>query len=96
MMADRSQTKQRPTSRYAALSLWKGENVTKHVTLNQIVLIVALALVPLQVHAQPKNIILFIGDGMGPEQIKAAGRFENGVPGALSFEQLGEKPCHDV
>ena len=33
----------------------------------------------------PKNVIFFIGDGMGPEQVKAA-RYYNG--GALSFETL--------
>ncbi|MBT3274560.1 MAG: alkaline phosphatase [Spirochaetales bacterium] len=36
----------------------------------------------------PKNIILFIGDGMGPEQVKAAGYFANGAAGTLSFESL--------
>ncbi|UCB45300.1 MAG: alkaline phosphatase [Spirochaetota bacterium] len=36
----------------------------------------------------PKNIILFIGDGMGPEQVKAAGIYKNGVPGSLVFESF--------
>lgn len=36
----------------------------------------------------PKNVILLIGDGMGPEQVKAAGMYANGTPGSLSFEQL--------
>jgi alkaline phosphatase len=38
--------------------------------------------------AQPKNVILFIGDGMGFEQVKAA-RCYNGGP--LSFEELPSK-----
>lgn len=33
-----------------------------------------------------KNIILFIGDGMGFEQVKAAGMYEGGAAGTLSFE----------
>jgi len=40
------------------------------------------------VTAIPRNIILFIGDGMGPEQVKAAGMFKNGVSGSLIFETL--------
>ncbi len=35
-----------------------------------------------------KNVILFIGDGMGFEHIKAAGMFENGKSETLSFEFL--------
>lgn len=34
----------------------------------------------------PKNVILFIGDGMGFEQVKAAGMYANGMEGTLSFE----------
>jgi alkaline phosphatase len=34
------------------------------------------------------NIILIIGDGMGPEQIKAAGFYKYGQEGLLSFEQF--------
>ncbi|MBU1259681.1 MAG: alkaline phosphatase [Planctomycetes bacterium] len=33
-----------------------------------------------------KNVILFIGDGMGPEQVKAAGMYANGAPNSLCFE----------
>ncbi len=33
-----------------------------------------------------KNIIFCIGDGMGPEQIRAAGMFQDGIEGGLSFE----------
>ena len=40
---------------------------------------------PVSLAAQPKNVILFIGDGMGFEHVKAA-RFYNG--GNLSFENL--------
>lgn len=36
----------------------------------------------------PKNVILLIGDGMGPEQVKAAGMYAHGTPGKLSFEQF--------
>ena len=35
-----------------------------------------------------KNIILFIGDGMGFEQVKAAGMVATGRPGTLSFENF--------
>jgi len=34
------------------------------------------------------NVILFIGDGMGPEQVHATGAFAYGVGGTLSFEQF--------
>ena len=36
----------------------------------------------------PKNIIFMIGDGMGFEQVKAAGMYLNGQEGALPFESL--------
>lgn len=36
----------------------------------------------------PKNVILLIGDGMGSEQVKAAGMYAHGTPGKLSFEQF--------
>lgn len=36
----------------------------------------------------PKNIIFMIGDGMGFEQVKAAGMYLNGQEGGLSFESL--------
>ena len=38
--------------------------------------------------APPKNVILLIGDGMGFEQVKAAGMYLYGTEGALSFEDL--------
>ncbi len=39
----------------------------------------------------PKNVILFIGDGMGFESVKAAGMYANGIPGTLSFEGFPQK-----
>ncbi len=33
-----------------------------------------------------RNVILFIGDGMGPEQVKAAGMYRTGAAGSLDFE----------
>ena len=38
--------------------------------------------------APPKNVIFMIGDGMGFEQVKAAGMYLNGAEGTLSFESL--------
>ena len=38
--------------------------------------------------AAPKNVMLFIGDGMGFEQVKAAGMYANGTPGTLCFESF--------
>ena len=35
-----------------------------------------------------KNVILFIGDGMGTEQIRASGLFHNGKAGTMGFESL--------
>ncbi|MBN1422274.1 MAG: alkaline phosphatase [Planctomycetes bacterium] len=42
-------------------------------------------------HASPKNVIILIGDGMGFEHVKAAGFFESGAEGKLSFEGLPYK-----
>ncbi|MFA6568792.1 MAG: alkaline phosphatase [Victivallales bacterium] len=39
----------------------------------------------------PKNIVFMIGDGMGFEQVKAAGMYLNGQGGTLSFESLPVK-----
>jgi alkaline phosphatase len=36
----------------------------------------------------PKNVILFIGDGLGAEQIKASGYYFNGAAGQFNFEQF--------
>jgi alkaline phosphatase len=35
-----------------------------------------------------RNIIIMIGDGMGPEQVKAGGIYKYGAPGTLAFEKL--------
>ncbi|MHC4755324.1 MAG: alkaline phosphatase, partial [Planctomycetota bacterium] len=40
--------------------------------------------------AAPANVILFIGDGMGFEQVEAASIYASGQPGTLSFESF---PC---
>ncbi len=37
---------------------------------------------------QRKQVILFIGDGMGFEHVKAAGMYRNKTPGSLSFESF--------
>ncbi|HCE42475.1 MAG TPA: hypothetical protein DET40_02885 [Lentisphaeria bacterium] len=55
---------------------------------------IVLLLVSFPVLAQemmPKNIIFMIGDGMGPEQVKAAGMYLNGQEGTLSFEGMPVK-----
>ena len=38
--------------------------------------------------APPRNVIFFIGDGMGFEHVKAAGMYANGQEGTLSFENF--------
>lgn len=40
---------------------------------------------------QARNVILLIGDGMGAEQIKAAGLFANGKEGSLHMETLAHQ-----
>jgi len=47
-----------------------------------------LTLISYTFAAPPKNIIFFIGDGMGFEQVKAAGIYKNGTPGTLCFESF--------
>lgn len=45
-----------------------------------------------QARAQrPTNVIFFIGDGMGFEQVKAAGMYANGAAGTLSFEAFANQ-----
>ena len=39
----------------------------------------------------PKNVIIFIGDGMGFEHVKAAGMYANGTAGTLCFEKFAHK-----
>ena len=46
---------------------------------------------PPAVRQAPKNVIIMIGDGMGFEQVKAAGMYANGAEGTLFFEQLPYK-----
>jgi len=36
----------------------------------------------------PRNVFLFIGDGMGPEQVRAAGMYQNGSEGTLVMESF--------
>ena len=55
--------------------------------LNSVILSVCLLINTAQA-VQPKNVILLIGDGMGFEQVKAAGMYLNGAAGTLSFEAL--------
>ncbi len=38
--------------------------------------------------AEPQNVIFLIGDGMGFEQVKAAGIYNNGIEGSLFFESF--------
>jgi alkaline phosphatase len=49
---------------------------------------VVLALTPVASADPPQNVIVFIGDGMGPEQVKAGGMFAHGAAGTLSFESM--------
>jgi alkaline phosphatase len=39
----------------------------------------------------PKSVVLFIGDGMGPEQVRAGGMYAKGSEGSLSFEAFPYK-----
>ena len=50
-----------------------------------------LACVSCAMKAAPKNVIIFIGDGMGVEEVKAAGIYATGKPGTLSFEAFPHK-----
>jgi len=49
---------------------------------------VCFLLVGLLSASPPKNVIILIGDGMGYEQVKAAGIYANGAIGTLGFESL--------
>jgi alkaline phosphatase len=49
-------------------------------------LLILHAIFSSSLHAKAKNILLFIGDGMGPEQIQAGGYFLHGSSETLSFE----------
>ncbi len=50
------------------------------------ILIVIIFLHTQAAAAPARNVILFIGDGMGLEQVKAGGMYANGEPNTLSFE----------
>ena len=63
-------------------------NYWKRVLLIIIVVLIGCAGV---LQAKPKNVIFLIGDGMGPEQVKAAGIYAYGAPGTLSFESFPYK-----
>jgi alkaline phosphatase len=57
--------------------------------LKKIILILFILLSALQVPsagAEPAHIIFLIGDGMGYEQVSAAGMYMNGNNGTLLFE----------
>ncbi len=60
-----------------------ADSVLERYTLNDI---------PALTGEAPKNIILVIGDGMGPEQIRAGGYYVNGKEGSLSFENTSDFP----
>lgn len=56
--------------------------------LGSLIAAVAITAPSIAAAAPPKNVIMFIGDGMGHEHIKAAGYYFNGAAGQFSFEQL--------
>lgn len=45
----------------------------------------------LQCAPVPRNTILLIGDGMGPEQVRAGGLFAHGAAGTLALERLAHR-----
>ena len=49
-------------------------------------LLIGLPVTPDAGAEPPRNVILCIGDGMGPEHVRAAGLYLNGESGTLSFE----------
>lgn len=57
----------------------------------QIVCLLMLLVFVSAVLAGPKNIVLFIGDGMGFEQVKAAGFYAKGREGTFVFESFPYK-----
>jgi alkaline phosphatase len=62
--------------------------------MRQILFVTLIFIVSFSAIAQkmmPKNIIFMIGDGMGFEQVKAAGMYLNGQAGTLPFEALAVK-----
>ena len=63
-----------------------------------LILVVVLILSGRPSHAEVKNIILMIGDGMGFEHVKAASIYAYGEEGKLSFEEYyrGEVTTHSA
>jgi alkaline phosphatase len=63
-----------------------------------LILVVVLILSGRSSHAEVKNIILMIGDGMGFEHVKAASIYAYGEEGKLSFEEYyrGEVTTHSA
>jgi len=60
----------------------------KKINITIILVLLGCILTAEPLSATPKNIILLIGDGMGFEQVKAAGMYLNGKAGTLSFESF--------
>ena len=69
-------------------ALFKQEMEDEMVQYLRVCLLAILFIVCISFGAPPKNVILLIGDGMGPEQVRAAGMYANGSAGTLSFESL--------
>ncbi|MGI9284295.1 MAG: phytase [Pseudomonadales bacterium] len=63
-------------------------NTTKALLLRGVSFILFAIVINAQANAEPQNIILFIGDGMGFPQLDATRIFENGGATPLSFEQF--------
>jgi alkaline phosphatase len=68
----------------------KGEKMVRANNWKKVLVLMVVGVIGLTVVAQaePKNVIFFIGDGMGPEQVKAAGMYAWGAAGTLSFESF--------
>jgi len=72
-----------------AKSIKEGEKMKTRIGITIILSSLAALLVCTgAVQAKPKNVIFFIGDGMGPEQVEAAAIYAYGAPGTLSFESF--------
>ncbi len=79
------------TFSFAIKDFFKLEDTMCRQTTRMLFIIALIVLgigLPGSVQAQPKYIIFLIGDGMGFEQVKAAGMYANGQPGTLSFESF--------
>jgi len=53
-----------------------------------VLMLVAVLGLNVVAQAEPKNVIFFVGDGMGPEHVKAGGMYAYGAAGTLSFESF--------